>query len=123
MEPGGSLPHSQEPATCPYPELAQSSPCPHPTSLRSILILSYTQITAQEYRKPWQAQKQTQAAMCIQNVRQKHDLRTASLAVPTVATASVSYSNGKILYIFAQTVYVFGASLTIKVDIFLIRMN
>src|SRR5215470_15419254 len=28
MEPGGSLPHSQEPATCPYPEPAQSSPCP-----------------------------------------------------------------------------------------------
>jgi hypothetical protein len=25
MEPGGSLPHSQEPATCPYPEPAQSS--------------------------------------------------------------------------------------------------
>jgi hypothetical protein len=23
MEPGGSLPHSQEPATCPYPEPAQ----------------------------------------------------------------------------------------------------
>jgi hypothetical protein len=39
MEPGNSLPHSQEPATCPYPESAQSSPCPHPTS-RSILILS-----------------------------------------------------------------------------------
>jgi hypothetical protein len=28
MEPGGSLPHSQEPATCPCPEPAQSSPCP-----------------------------------------------------------------------------------------------
>jgi hypothetical protein len=25
MEPAGSLPHSQEPATCPYPEPAQSS--------------------------------------------------------------------------------------------------
>jgi hypothetical protein len=38
MEPGGSLPHSQEPATCPYPASAQSSPCPppHPTSWRSI---------------------------------------------------------------------------------------
>jgi hypothetical protein len=24
MEPVGSLPHSQEPATCPYPEPAQS---------------------------------------------------------------------------------------------------
>jgi hypothetical protein len=40
MEPGGSLPHSQEPATCPYPEPARSSPCPHPTSWKSILILS-----------------------------------------------------------------------------------
>jgi hypothetical protein len=27
MEPEGSLPHSQVPATCPYPELARSSPC------------------------------------------------------------------------------------------------
>jgi hypothetical protein len=40
MEPEGSLPHSQDPATCPYPEPAQSSSCPHPTALRSILILS-----------------------------------------------------------------------------------
>jgi hypothetical protein len=29
MEPVGSLPHSQVPATCPYPEPAQSSPYPH----------------------------------------------------------------------------------------------
>jgi hypothetical protein len=28
MEPGGSLLHLQEPATDPYPESAQSSPCP-----------------------------------------------------------------------------------------------
>ena len=35
MEPKGSLPHSQVPATCPCPE-----PCTHPTSCRSILILS-----------------------------------------------------------------------------------
>jgi len=27
MEPEGSLPHSEEPATCPYPEPAKSSPC------------------------------------------------------------------------------------------------
>jgi hypothetical protein len=40
MEPGGSLPQSKQPATCPYPEPAQSSPCPHPTSWRSTLILS-----------------------------------------------------------------------------------
>jgi len=41
MEPEGSSPHSQVPATCPYPEPARSSPYPlHPTSWRSILILS-----------------------------------------------------------------------------------
>jgi hypothetical protein len=28
MAPGGSLPYSQEPATCPHPEPAQSSACP-----------------------------------------------------------------------------------------------
>jgi hypothetical protein len=39
MEPGGSLPHSQKPTTCPYPKPAQYSPWQHPTS-RSILILS-----------------------------------------------------------------------------------
>ena len=41
MGPEGSLPHSQMPATCPYREAARSSPYPpHPTSWRSILILS-----------------------------------------------------------------------------------
>ena len=40
MEPEGSLPHSQEPATCPYPEPDQSSPCPYHTSWRLVLILS-----------------------------------------------------------------------------------
>jgi len=29
MEPEGSLPHSQVPATCPYPESTRSSPYPH----------------------------------------------------------------------------------------------
>ena len=29
LEPEGSLPHSQVPATCPYPEPARSSPYPH----------------------------------------------------------------------------------------------
>ena len=39
--PEGSLPHSQASATCLYPGPAQSSPyTPHPTSWRSILILS-----------------------------------------------------------------------------------
>jgi hypothetical protein len=32
--------NQKTPATCPYPEQNQSSPCPHPTSWRSILILS-----------------------------------------------------------------------------------
>ena len=41
MEPDGSLPQSQVPATNPYPVPARSSPHPpHPTSWRSILILS-----------------------------------------------------------------------------------
>ena len=41
MEPVGSLPYSQASATCPYPGPTQSSPTyPHPTSWRSILILS-----------------------------------------------------------------------------------
>jgi len=29
MEPESSLPHSQVPATCPYPKPQRSSPCPH----------------------------------------------------------------------------------------------
>ena len=29
MEPEGSLPHSQVPVTCPYPEPSRSSPYPH----------------------------------------------------------------------------------------------
>ena len=41
MEPEGSLPQSQVPATCLYPEPARSSPYPHiPLSWISILILS-----------------------------------------------------------------------------------
>jgi len=39
MEPESPLPHSQVPATCPYPEQDLSS-FPHPTSGRFILILS-----------------------------------------------------------------------------------
>ena len=35
MEPEDSLPCSQDPVTCPYPELDQS----HPTFWRSILVL------------------------------------------------------------------------------------
>ena len=41
MQPESSLPHSQVPVACPYPKPARSSPYPpHPTSWRSILILS-----------------------------------------------------------------------------------
>ena len=39
MEPESSLPHSQVPATCLYPEPARFSPSPT-SHLRSILILS-----------------------------------------------------------------------------------
>ena len=41
MEPEGSLPYSQQPATYPYPEPDLSNPYPHPSSVRSILILSF----------------------------------------------------------------------------------
>ena len=40
MEPESSLPHLQEPATCPYPETDRFSPCRLPSSLQSILIVS-----------------------------------------------------------------------------------
>jgi len=41
MKLGGSLPHSQEPATFLCPEHVESNPCfPHPNSLISILVLS-----------------------------------------------------------------------------------
>jgi len=45
MEPEGSLPHSQAPATCLYPEPDWSSPCLHiPLLFRSILILSHLRL-------------------------------------------------------------------------------
>ena len=42
MEPEGSLPHSQETATCPSPEPDQSSPCPssHFLKIHLNIILS-----------------------------------------------------------------------------------
>ena len=40
MEPEGSLPHSQVPATCSHPEPAQSNPCPHIPLPEDPLILS-----------------------------------------------------------------------------------
>jgi hypothetical protein len=40
MPTDGSLPHSQEPSTCPYPEPDHSSPHPHSTPKRSTVILS-----------------------------------------------------------------------------------
>jgi hypothetical protein len=36
---GSLLPHTQLPATCPYREPDRSSPCPHPNSVRSIVII------------------------------------------------------------------------------------
>jgi len=41
LEPQGSLPRLEVPATCRYAEPDQSSPWPHPTSWRSISILSF----------------------------------------------------------------------------------
>jgi hypothetical protein len=40
MEPEGSFPSLQVPATCPHPEPHRSCPCPHIPLLESILILS-----------------------------------------------------------------------------------
>ena len=40
MEPECLSPYTQEQATCPCPEPDQFSLCPHPTSQRSILLLS-----------------------------------------------------------------------------------
>ena len=44
MEPEGSLPHSQVPAICPYPEPARSSPTPtsHFLKIHLNIILPYT---------------------------------------------------------------------------------
>ena len=44
MEPEGSLWHSQVPATCPYPELDQSSPCPQPHFLKIHLNIIHPSI-------------------------------------------------------------------------------
>jgi len=41
VETHGSLPHSQAPATYPYPKPDQSSPCPVILLVRSALSLSY----------------------------------------------------------------------------------
>jgi len=42
MEPEGSLPHSQVPATCPYPEPARFSPYPHIPLPEDPLLVYYT---------------------------------------------------------------------------------
>jgi hypothetical protein len=52
MEPGGSLPHSQQPATCYYPESAQSSPCPHPTSWSILILFSRQRLGVPSGRLP-----------------------------------------------------------------------
>ena len=44
MEPEGSLPHSQVPATCPYPEPARSSPYSHIPLPEDILIYSHLRL-------------------------------------------------------------------------------
>ena len=47
MESGGSLPHSQEFANCPYLEPDQSISCHHPTSWKFFLIFSYLRLAIQ----------------------------------------------------------------------------
>ena len=42
MEPEGSLPHSQVPTNCPYPEPDQSSPCPPLLKIHFNIIFSST---------------------------------------------------------------------------------
>jgi hypothetical protein len=42
MEPEGSLPHSQVPATCLYPEPAQSSPYSHIQITALLYVFSFT---------------------------------------------------------------------------------
>jgi hypothetical protein len=37
----GSLPHLQQPVTCSHPEPDQSTPCPHHTVWKSVLILPF----------------------------------------------------------------------------------
>jgi hypothetical protein len=49
MEPGGSLPHSQEPATSPYPEPVQSSPL-SPIPLTEDAFYYYPLIYAQVFQ-------------------------------------------------------------------------
>jgi hypothetical protein len=48
MEPKGSLHHSQQPATCPYPEPYQYSQCPHTTyrNIRFNIILPSTPVSS-----------------------------------------------------------------------------
>ena len=59
MEPEGSLPHSQQPATCPYPKPDRSSPCPIPLLGRSILILVYVYTQWEWYYNKTQHTKNT----------------------------------------------------------------
>jgi hypothetical protein len=52
MEPEGSLPHSQEPATCPYPEPYQSSPLSH---IENVNLKYWTPINNQQEIFPFLA--------------------------------------------------------------------
>jgi len=44
MELEGSLPHSQVPATCPYPEPARSSPYPHIPLVPNLMSISIASV-------------------------------------------------------------------------------
>ena len=55
MEPEGSLPHSQVPTTCPYPEPARSCPCPTSHFLKIHLLANYVAAAVNQpaiYRLP-----------------------------------------------------------------------
>jgi hypothetical protein len=61
MEPEGSLPHSQVPATCLYPEPAQSSPYPHLTFNFPSTIVDIARVA--------------RIIGCVEGSKQEHELR------------------------------------------------
>jgi len=68
MEPEGLLPHSQVPASCPYPEPARSSPYPH-TSLPENPSLYYPPIYA------WVSQAVYQGTRLLGTVTERLKMR------------------------------------------------
>jgi hypothetical protein len=75
MEPGGSLPHSQEPATCPYPEPAQFSPCPP----SHVLKIHFNIIRPSTPGSPKWLQKESYIFFSAEGPRSRRYGRTAAL--------------------------------------------